>query len=483
MREKINKLFKLEYIFVFAILVIAFVLRIYRVGEILGFYYDQGRDALVIWDLINAPHKLFLIGPMMADTGIFRGPWYYWLILPFYFLGNGNPLYPAVFLILTSVIAIFFVYKLGGIRPAVLATISVYLINAARWLSNPTPTLLVSVLIILSTYQFINKKLWAIPLIGFLVGLALNFSAATDIFYIPALLIIFIIYRKLLPKFKIILISFFTFLITFVPQIIFEIRHPGIQSGAFLQFLFKENSFTISFWEILVTRLSFYYNLFASKFWINGGSIFAPFFILFIILLVVNWKIYWKDYKFKILFIFSIVPFIGTLFFNGTSGNVYEYYFTGYYLVWILLFAYVLKNKYLFVFFVLVSMVMNIMAYKDLYLNSVDGPNVIVYTNQLKAIDWVYQNAGSRDFNVDVYVPPVIPYAYDYLFKWYGTTKYHRLSQTSQVPLLYTLYEGNPEHPERLQAWLSRQKGIGVIIKEQTFGGITVQERTRIIKK
>ena len=66
------------------VLLLAFVLRTYRIGELLDFHYDQGRDALVIWDLINKG-KLFLIGPTTGLAGVFRGPFYYYLIAPFYF--------------------------------------------------------------------------------------------------------------------------------------------------------------------------------------------------------------------------------------------------------------------------------------------------------------------------------------------------------------------------------------------------------------
>jgi hypothetical protein len=111
------------------------------------------------------------------------------------------------------------------------------------------------------------------------------------------------------------------------------------------------------------------------------------------------------------------------------------------------------------------------------------GPESIVLSNQKMAIDWVYNNADNRNFNVDVYVPPVIPYAYDYLFKWLGTTEYHKLPDDSQVKLLYTLYEADSGSPERLEAWLNRQKGIGRVLKEQRYGGITVQERQRILIK
>jgi hypothetical protein len=49
-----------------------------------------------------------------------------------------------------------------------------------------------------------------------------------------------------------------------------------------------------------------------------------------------------------------------------------------------------------------------------------------------------------------------------------------------RVDLLYTLYEADPPHPDRIGTWLERQEGIGVVEKEASFGGITVQERTRL---
>src|SRR4030043_919753 len=78
------------------ILFLAAFLRLYRINELLGFWYDQGRDALVIWDLIHKG-KFFLIGPTTGIAGIFRGPFYYYLIAPFYFLGGGNSVLAAIF--------------------------------------------------------------------------------------------------------------------------------------------------------------------------------------------------------------------------------------------------------------------------------------------------------------------------------------------------------------------------------------------------
>jgi hypothetical protein len=112
-----------------------------------------------------------------------------------------------------------------------------------------------------------------------------------------------------------------------------------------------------------------------------------------------------------------------------------------------------------------------------------DDYKFIGYKNQLDAIDWIYKDSNGRDFNVDEYVPPVIPYAYRYLFEYLGTQKYNRLPLEENIPLLYTLYECDPDHPERLEAWLQRQITIGKVLKEEKFGCIVVQERQRIPSK
>src|SRR3989344_8740174 len=89
------------YISLFLLLAAAFFVRVYRLDALLGFYYDQGRDALVIWRLWHEG-KFFLIGPITGLAGIFLGPLYYYLIAPFYLIGGGNPVAPAIFLAFLS---------------------------------------------------------------------------------------------------------------------------------------------------------------------------------------------------------------------------------------------------------------------------------------------------------------------------------------------------------------------------------------------
>lgn len=471
------------------ILLLAFFLRVYRIQDLLGFWYDQGRDALVIWDLIHNG-KFFLIGPMMGFTGMFRGPWYYYLITPFYYLSAGNPLGPTIFLVLMSIAAIYVLYLVGkkiggeraGILSAFLATISTYIIGSSRWLSNPTPMIFIGIVLIWAVFKFLEKKWWSLPLIALLVGMGLNFGAATELYYIPALLFIFYLNRKNLPNIKIFVISVFVFVMCFAPQVMFEFRHRGVLSGALYNFIFQEKTFTLNFLEIFRTRLVVYYNLFSSKFWTDGGLFFLPFFAFFVYSLISKWKTFWKDKKFQVVFIFAISPIIGTLFFVSNLGGFYDYYFTGYYLVFILLFSYVISNswntkfgKVVLLAFLLVSIYKNSINYNFNYNKSLSDKNIIAFKNQISAIDWIKSDAKDDKFNVDVYVPPVVPYAYEYLFKWKKLP-----IEEKQTKLLYTLYEVDPDHPERLEAWMNRQKGIGRVIVNEMFGGIVVERRERI---
>src|SRR3990167_3132331 len=190
---KIKNLLTPLNIIVGLILLFAFFLRIYRVNEILGFYYDQGRDALIIWDLWHKG-KFFLIGPTTGIAGIFRGPFYYYLIAPFYLLGGGDPVYPAVFLAFLSTIALAPLYILGwkmhsratGLIATIIVGFSYYLVLAGRWLANPTPILLTSILLLFSMWRISlgkNKYWWLV--ITLLIGISLQLEAASAVFYLP----------------------------------------------------------------------------------------------------------------------------------------------------------------------------------------------------------------------------------------------------------------------------------------------------------
>ncbi len=507
MKKKINDLvnkFKREVkehpvvcVFLFVILASALFFRVYRVDAILGFYYDQGRDAQVIWDFWHKG-KMFLIGPTTGIAGIFRGPWYYWLIAPFYLIGGGDPGFPAVFLSVTTIVAVVFVYIIAakaadrptGVFAAAIAGLSYYLLLASRWLSNPTPMLLISMLLIFSMFLVMEGKKWAWLLIGFLIGMAMQFGSAAEVFYFPAVVIFAIWQRKNLGSKKIMIASIFLIFLAFVPQIVFDLIHHGILRNAIAKFLVTDKSFKVSFWEMVKIRVPFYQDVFMSKINPSGqkGKLVATAFMF--ATLLINWRSLWANKYFKVILLLFVSPLIGMLFFQGNFGNVYDYYFTGYYFVFVLIFSILVMNfiggKVRFVIpalFLIVFLQQNLVLNRNYVISGVDGPTTIAMGNELQAVDWVFNDAAGREFNFDTYVPPVIPYSYNYLFIWQATKRCGvslcNMKLDKNVGLLYTVFETDPPHPERLDAWMVRQAGIGSIQDGVKFGGVSAQRRIR----
>lgn len=180
----------------------------------------------------------------------------------------------------------------------------------------------------------------------------------------------------------------------------------------------------------------------------------------------------------KLFFIFLGIPFLGYIFYTGNHGNFYSYYLTGYYLPVILSFSVLLV--YLSKFFVgkiivLIILFVFLVSNMKSTFYKFNNPDQIILANQIKAVNWIKNDSINEKFNIDVYVPPVIPHSYNYLFQWLNVKQ-----NENNVKLLYTLYEIDPPHPERLTAWLDRQDKIAKVIKFVKFGGITVERRERI---
>jgi len=497
------------YIFLVLILVLGLFVRVYRPDALLGFYFDQGRDALVVWRLWHEG-KPFLIGPVTGLAGIFLGPLYYYIIAPFYLLGGGNPVTPAVFLAFLSTIATFFLYFLGwkfhnrttGLIAVTIGAFSLELVKASRWLANPTPILLTSMLILWSMWKITNQSqkskvksqklyLWWIMIV-LLIGISLQFEAASAVYYLPIFLVFTLWQRKVLPSKKIFLISSLIFLVTLLPQIIFNFRHENILLNNFLKLIFEEKSFRLSFWQVLGVRADYFWSVFYSKIIRDRPLTAGIFSITSFFVLIIEKKSQEVKKSLKLLLLFLLTPMIGFITFQGNFGNIFDYYMTGYYLPMILVFSLGLGllwekkwGKLIVLIFFVFFFARNGMLLRYYLIAGVDGPEHITLGNELQAVNWVFEDAKGRgNFNIDVYVPPVIPYSYDYLFLWQATKKCGEslcgLNKDEQIPLLYTLNEVDPPHPERLSAWLERQKGIGKVIEEVKFGGVTVQRRSRI---
>ena len=498
-----------EFVFLFVIFCIALFVRTFRLSDLLGFYYDQGRDALVIWNLWHQG-KLFLVGPVTGLEGIFLGPFYYYLIAPFYLIGRGNPVVPAAFLALLSVAAIYLIYviaskfhsKAAGVIAVLISSFSYYMVLAGRWLSNPTPIMFSSALLLWFMYKLMesrNQKYWVA--IWAAVGVSMHFESASAIFFFP-MIVVFALWLHFngqvlksaaFPRGNVFWIAAGVFLVTLLPQIIFNFRHDNLLFGNIRKIFIegeKGGGFGLDIQTVLPIRAKYFWGVFSSKIMPGKGNLLTAYTWVSIIgLLSLNRA----RKKVTLLLIFLGVPMMGYIFFQGNYGNIFDYYMTGYYLPMILLFSIGLAQvwKYAFGKFVVIAFfisfgIINLPLIKNNLDIEINDPLHITLGSQLRGVNWIFDDAQEKkvnSFNVDIYVPPVISYSYDYLLLWQGTkicgdNLCGIVNEGQNV--VYVLFEIDPPHPERLEAWMEKYFRSTVLLEEQIFGGVHVQRRQRI---
>src|SRR3989344_320541 len=79
-----------EIAVILSLLLLALGLRWYKLGELMPFTYDQGRDLLKLREISHG--NLTLIGPTTGLAGIFLGPLIYYFLLPGFILYDGSPM-------------------------------------------------------------------------------------------------------------------------------------------------------------------------------------------------------------------------------------------------------------------------------------------------------------------------------------------------------------------------------------------------------
>lgn len=476
------------------LLVGAFFVRSYRTNELLRFYFDQGRDALVIHEMINTP-KPVLVGPTTGLAGILRGPFFYYLLLPGYLIGQGSPVVAAIWLQLVNIVGLYFIYlsakalfsPRAGLLAVFFVAFSNHLVSLSRWLSNPSPIFTTVPIMLYGLIQIIQKKrstFWW-PVVALMLGLNLQLEIASEIWFIPAVFLFFLFQKKYWPSVKTLVSSIGVFLLTLAPQVIFDFRHDHIIfkaiKGHFTST--KEPSFVFSLPQVL-ERWQFFQDAF-STILIPQNYLYLTLVLLLIPFLFITSKKH-KPLNYILPWLFFL-PLLVLSFYQGNEGNFYSYYLIGLFPLFIILISgsiahlFTKANSAVVAIIVLLFFAQaNFVLLRNFLIDDLKGQETISLGNQLQAIDWVYSQAGEEEFNLDVYVPPIVPYAYDYLFLWYGQTKYNRLPVEELVPLLMTINEVDPPHPERLQAWQDRQSNIGEVKKQQKFAGVEVQRRIRL---
>lgn len=229
----------------FSLILLLFIfLRFYQFEIRNPFGWDQVDNAWAAKNIL-IDHKLLLTGMQAKlNSGIFIGPAYYYLIAPFYWLFNLDPIASGIFAGLTSLLTFFVIYhiikKLFSQQVALIAiliqtvSLSVIKFDRVQWPVNFIPP--VSLIIFYSLYQImIGREKYLIPL-----SLALGFSFHvhfTAIFY-PIIIFLslpFFPWTKKLPKYGLMVLPLF--LVWFIPNILATLSSKSIHAGNMANYL------------------------------------------------------------------------------------------------------------------------------------------------------------------------------------------------------------------------------------------------------
>lgn len=383
----------------------------------MSFGWDQERDAQVVWQIIKEG-KFTLIGPRaVGPNSFFLGPLWFYLLLPFYFIFSMNPLGIGVFGIIVQLVTtlVFFLVgkKLFGEKVGIISAF-LYLPTGAMVVWNPMLIPLLSLILIYLFSQIISGKEKFIPITLFTLGLGLQVHFQAIFLFIPFIISLYFFKKNPLPA-KQALIGTTLFLITFLPLIIFDIRHNFLNTQGLFKLFFRSAETSTDFFQhflegifkFLSSISNPFYNL-SSQLLINGFiSLLVAIFIL---------KDVKKEIKY-ILFSFLLIP---PFLFSFYSRDLSEYYFT------------LTAAPLLFSFSILLTKLYNlrwgkIIFYSVIFLvllnkfsifnSSFIGTNLFY---QKQAVLYIVNQKTDPIFNVSFDTPFNGDAGFRYLFKYYG---------------------------------------------------------------
>ena len=161
---KTKAFFKQPFFILSLIFIFAFFFRWYLMPGNLFFGPEQGRDMLVVRDIVDN-HKFTLLGPRTETIGVFYGPAYYYLMsIPYLF--TSDPVLLSLFLIFLNTLGVFFIYLLGkelfGQRAGYIASslyaVSYWVVVSDRWFSHPPLSMLCGILFVYLVVRFIKGE-------------------------------------------------------------------------------------------------------------------------------------------------------------------------------------------------------------------------------------------------------------------------------------------------------------------------------------
>lgn len=494
---------------IFTYCAIVFVLSIgvsLRAQELVSrnflFLLDQGRDMMVVKRIIFDGH-LTLIGPSTSLGGVFQGPLWYYLLAIFTGTFGGDPWGGILLMFIISISVLFVVFfwmkNLCGEKTAFI-TFSLFSLSseaaaAATYAWNPHPMWLLVTVYIFSFYCSIYKSSRFIIILWPTIGLMFHFQTALAVFILLATVIYILIFEKKILLNKNFLIGIVLFLLTFAPQLLFDVRHNFLMLRSAFNFLKgsgqglfvggEENGYLYLIGNHAASLLDNFRSAFINDGFAKYIAYLSIILILFSVLMMIkNKQSFGRESNFILLLArLLIIIFLLTFFYRFPLRYWFLTGFQSFYLVWLglLLSKFLTERvgKIIVVTIFSTLIFFSLQRINTLYFNPPNDGGREKIKGKLKAIDYIYQDSQEKPFGLLIFTPAVYTYTYDYLILWYGVKKYNYLPYTDKKDIFYLLIEPDSSKIWSYKGWLETVVKNGQVLKTTILpSGLIVQKRS-----
>lgn len=509
-----HKLLKPQNLIFIILTALALFFRLYNYPNFLFFIYDQGRDVQKIKTIVDG--DLTLIGPTSGLEGFFLGPMWYYVGIPGYVLSNGSPYGIALwYIFLGSTALLFFYWLVKKLFPQshvwqivayALLTLIPGSVLGTTFIWNPLISIPIMAVVLLALIKVRESRMWLF-IAFFLLGLVLHSEFAYGVFLIPTLFVL-IFWLRQRAQIVDYLIAVSALGITFLPQLLFELKNNFLMTKSLLQGVVSgENS--ISFFKLWSSRPLQLFD--ATRELLFGGSKAGSIFTLIaLIAIIIGIHTAWKKRQFawQIVSLMAVIPYVGFMLWRGNHGNFFGYYITPHFIFLILLCVYGLTQlkqsplikrfnqqlrtqltTYAPVIVVTIFAVVSWMFISDtiIFPNNQAGMKVIDQaTTRTMALIQQDANAWSSlpttqpySISVKTFTPNYLTAQYDYMMWWRTNQNQTPMPHTQareEDTAVYVILEPDREIPEkRLVPWYEPIMKNRIRIRREKVGILTLE--------
>ena len=394
-----------------------------RIVPILGgnfpFMFDGAKDSLVMLEMY-LQHKPALVGPTTSISGLFYGPAWYYIALPFNILGGFHPLASVVGVLFLSLITLYVFYRYVGRFSAFLYAVSISVIASQQTAWTPYMTSFCTLPVFLLLKKLKSGKYantWVLMGIAFFSSLMFHFEVAFAIVFLP-LVIVLLFLSKMKMQLKQFVLMCVAFFITLAPSAMFELRHDFLQTRAVMNFVtrYREQSAIIQPnsdgpARIVEVARNFYDNIHLSTLPLANMALSVASVLLVLFFLYKNRKVY----EYRVLLLILAGTFLLYL-----DLPIKPYYLVALTPLWIYLFSKAVESvipKYkphIVIAFLILSVGSMYGSWQNY--RSLAQTDRILLAPKLKAIETAYAMSDGKPFSSYQFVPEIYDYTYQLLY-------------------------------------------------------------------